>query len=343
MFPVSVKCKSDPWGEKVKRCAFTWLIARRALRCRTPSIPTSLLGSPSVVSVYDEQRCNSRWITELEKMSRLLLDWFSMLEQDTERPHRRCCSGRDRVWSMSSKEFSCSMNSWQSERDVVSPDWSSGHHSDIECRQPTFHYVEYSTLFVSTSRGNGAGISDRSQYWFITLLIFKASARYWIVFGLILFLFMFSVRRNWENIDNESERVKENKLCGVTWFVFGASANRFIIQPCISIRSRSNVVIVEKERQFSACDVCSAQIPNGSRRSSSPCLIVKCYLVTIICLNDLIQLYAHIPDLNQNVQGTKTIENTIDELDGEIHKWWNDVVRHSFLDVSLENVSISAQ
>ena len=120
MFPVSVKCKSDPWGEKVKRCAFTWLIARRVLRCRTPSIPTSLLDSPSVVSVYDEQRCNSRWITELEKMSHLLLDWFSMLEQDTERPHRRCCSGRDRVWSMSSKEFSSSMNSWQSERDVES-------------------------------------------------------------------------------------------------------------------------------------------------------------------------------------------------------------------------------
>jgi hypothetical protein len=61
------------------------------------------------------------------------------------------------------------------------------------------------------------------------------------------------------------------------------------------------------------------------------------------CVNDSIQVCAHVPEQNQDVRGIQTIKDTIDELDGEIHQEWNDAVRHSFGDVSLENGSLSVQ
>ena len=61
------------------------------------------------------------------------------------------------------------------------------------------------------------------------------------------------------------------------------------------------------------------------------------YLVMIRCLSDSLQVWAHISNRNQNIQGIQTIENTIDQLDGKTHQGWNNVVRHSFLRIFLLN------
>ena len=170
-----------------------------------------------------------------------LLDWSSMLQRETERPHRWCWLRRDRVSSVSIKRVQW-LNICRTQGDLVPPDWSSRRHWDIEYPWSILYSIEYSTLLASARRGNSERWGNKSKYW-VTLLIVNASARYWISSGLILFLCIVNVRRNWETLRTRLRELRKTD-CDVTRLFFNISANCFTRHPSISSRLRSNVVIV---------------------------------------------------------------------------------------------------